>query len=140
MLGPPAWRAGTPAWDGSGSDPAVRLLATDERSARPQRTTSTRTDLDELNGLCPPNPYPSAATDWIRTRHIGLVAQDRWDRVSDVREWIDSSRLNVAYGLRDHLDDPGVAPAIGAYLEHRDRAIANLEALRAQLGAPFADG
>jgi hypothetical protein len=63
-----------------------------------------------------------------------MMAQRRWDQTPDVRAWIDSSRLNVAAGLGDHAGEPGVAQAIGTYLENGDRAIENLGMLRAQLG------
>jgi hypothetical protein len=95
---------------------------------------ATRDDVDEKNSLAPTNPYPNAAEDWIRVRHVGMIAQRRWERTTDVQEWIEKSRLNVASGLLDHAGEPGVAQAIGSYLENGDRAIENLGALRAQLG------
>jgi hypothetical protein len=95
---------------------------------------ATRDDVDEQNSLAPTNPYPSAAEDWIRVRHVGMIAQRRWDQVADVRDWIENSRLNVASHLGDHAGEPGVAEAIGSYLENSDRAIENLGALRVQLG------
>lgn len=95
---------------------------------------ATRSDVDEQNLLAPTNPYPNAAADWIRVRHVGMIAQRRWDQTPDVGEWLDSSRLNVSAGLLDHAGEPGVAQAIGSYLENGDRAIENLGALRAQLG------
>ena len=57
-----------------------------------------------------------------------------WDQTPGVRDWIDSSRLNVASGLLDHAGEPGVAQAIGSYLENSDQATENLGAFRAQLG------
>ena len=95
---------------------------------------ATRNDVDEQNRLAPTNPYPSAAEDWIRARHVGMVAQRRWDQTPDLRDWIEHSRLNVAAGLGKHAGEPGVMEAIGSYLEHTDRAIENLGKLRAQLG------
>jgi hypothetical protein len=91
-------------------------------------------DVDGQNALAPPNPYPRAAVDWIRTRHIGMIAQRTWDQTPDVSDWIDSSRLNIAAGLGDHVGEPGVGGAIGSYLEHTDAAIDNLARLRAELG------
>jgi hypothetical protein len=95
---------------------------------------ATRDDIDQQNSLAPTNPYPSAAEDWVRVRHIGMIAQRRWDQVADVREWIENSRLNVASHLGDHAGEPGVAQAIGVYLDNSDRAIENLGTLRLQLG------
>jgi len=90
-------------------------------------------DIDQQNWLAPPNPYPSRATDWIRTRQTGMIAQTRWDREPGVRDWIETSRLNIAAGLGQHLGDPGVAQAVGSYLEHTAQAIENLGTFRAQL-------
>jgi NAD(P)-binding Rossmann-like domain len=100
---------------------------------------ATRDDVDEQNSLAPTNPYPNAAEDWIRVRHVGMIAQRRWDQTADVQEWVEKSRLNVAAGLLDHAGEPGVAQAIGSYLENADRAIENLGALRAQLGDDLTD-
>jgi cation diffusion facilitator CzcD-associated flavoprotein CzcO len=91
-------------------------------------------DIDSQNALAPPNPYPRVAVDWIRTRHVGMVAQRTWDQTPDVRDWIDSSRLNIAAGLLDHAGDPAVGDAIGSYIEHTDVAIDNLARLRTELG------
>ena len=95
---------------------------------------ATRDDVHEQNSLAPTNPYPIVAEDWIRVRHVGMIAQRRWDQTPDVRDWLESSRLNVSSGLQHHAGEPGVAQAIGSYLENGDRAIENLGALRAQLG------
>jgi hypothetical protein len=95
---------------------------------------ATRDDVDAANTLTPPNAYPSTATDWIRTRHVGMIAQREWNQTPDVADWIEGSRLNIAAGLGDHAGEPGVAQAIGSYLEHTDRAIENLGEFRAQLG------
>ncbi len=95
---------------------------------------ATLDDIDQRNFLAPTNPYPSVAEDWIRVRHIGMIAQRRWDQASGVQEWIENSRLNVASHLGAHAGEPGVAQAIGVYLDNSDRAIENLGALRMQLG------
>ena len=95
---------------------------------------ATRDDVDEQNALAPTNPYPRAAEDWLRVRHIGMIAQRRWDQTPDLAEWIDDSRLNVASHLLDHAGEPGVGDAIASYLGNADRAIDNLGRLRAQLG------
>jgi hypothetical protein len=95
---------------------------------------ATREDVEQQNSLAPPNAYPSTATDWIRSRHVSMVAQRRWNRTPDVAAWIEASRLNIAAGLGDHMGEPAVAQAVGSYLENTDRAIANLGGLRAQLG------
>jgi hypothetical protein len=95
---------------------------------------ATREDIDEQNCLAPANAYQSSALDWIRARHVGMIAQRTWNQTPDLRDWIDQSRLNVAAGLLDHADEAGVAQAIGSYLEQTDQAIENLATFRARLG------
>ena len=95
---------------------------------------ATRGEVSEQNALAPTNAYPRTATDWIRTRHVGMIAQRIWNQTPDVNAWTDQSRLNVAAGLADHGSEPGVSEAIGSYFEHTDRAIENLGTFRAQLG------
>lgn len=95
---------------------------------------ATRSDVDDLNRLALPVPYPNAAVDWIRVRHVGLVTQSRWDQEPDVRAWVDHSRLSISAGVLDHAGEPGVGPAMVSYLEHAPRAIARLAELRAGLG------
>ena len=63
-----------------------------------------------------------------------MVAQDKWNQTPDLSDWIESSRLNVASGLLHHAGEPGVAEAMGSYLEHSARAIGNLGAFRLELG------
>ena len=95
---------------------------------------ATRDDVDEQNSLTPQNPYPNVTTDWIRTRHVGMVAQARWDQTPDLRAWIDNSRLNISAGLGDHAGEPGVDVAIATYVECGGRAIKNLASFRLELG------
>ncbi len=95
---------------------------------------STRDDLDELNHLAPPCAYPSASADWIRTRHVGLVAQSRWDQTPDVAAWVESSRLNISSGLLDHVGEAGVSDALGVYLTNAGRAVENLARFRVEMG------
>jgi hypothetical protein len=91
---------------------------------------ATRHDETEKNRLCPPNPYPDTAADWIRTTCISLRAQDLWLRDPDLSKWLDRSRLNAASGVRDHLAEPRMKSALNRMFSNTDRAIANLEALR----------
>ena len=95
---------------------------------------AARDDVTEQNSLAPANGYPNRATDWIRARHVSMIAQRTWNQTADVSDWIERSRLNIAGGLADHAAEPGVGQAIGSYFEHTDRAIENLGALRVELG------
>ena len=66
---------------------------------------ATLEDIDEQNRLAPANAYQSSALDWIRARHVGMIAQRTWNQIPDLGDWLDRSRLNVAAGLLDHADE-----------------------------------
>jgi hypothetical protein len=87
-------------------------------------------DIASANELAPPNPYPNAAEDWIRQRHIGMTAQARWDQTPDVAAWAEGCRLNIASGLVAHASEPGVGEALGTYLTNAEAAIESLAKLR----------
>ena len=84
----------------------------------------------EKNRLCPPNPYPSAATDWITGAVISNGAQGAWMREPDLMEWMERSRLNAARGIGDHLTDPAMQSAIARFTTNLEPALANLEQLQ----------
>jgi hypothetical protein len=42
-------------------------------------------DDDEKNRLCPPNPYPTTAEDWLRSFVVNARAQSRWDKAPEAR-------------------------------------------------------
>jgi hypothetical protein len=94
---------------------------------------ASRHDDAEKNRLCPPNPYPDTAADWIPTTNISLRAQDRWLRDPDLRMWLDRSRLNAACGARDHFTEPRMKSALNRLFAHTEQAIANLDAFQAQV-------
>jgi hypothetical protein len=94
----------------------------------------TRDDDAEKNRLCPPNPYPSAATDWIPTTYTMASAQAAWFGESDLPGWLDRSRLDVASGMSNHLDDPRMQSAMNRMLENQGPALANLERLMVETG------
>jgi hypothetical protein len=54
-------------------------------------------EIDDVqrNRLCTPIPTPTRSIDWLRIQRDNLANQWRWNQVPAVREWIDSSRLNV---------------------------------------------
>jgi hypothetical protein len=90
-------------------------------------------DLDAANALAPPNQYPNTAGDWIRQRHISMIAQQGWDQVPDLAAWIEGCRLNLAQGMLDHASDPGVGEALGTYLTYYGGALENLAKLRTEV-------
>ena len=92
---------------------------------------ASRHDDADKNRLCPPNPYPDTAADWIPTTCIALRAQDLWLRDPDLAAWLNRSRLNAARGIRDHLAEPRMKTALDRLFANNERAIANLGALPA---------
>ncbi len=92
------------------------------------------TDDAEKNWLCPPNPYPTAAVDWIATNRIAMQASNRWATEEDLQAWLNDARLNAARGIEDHLADPVMQEALARFLANAESAVTNLEKLEAQLG------
>jgi hypothetical protein len=85
----------------------------------------------EKNRLCPPNPYPDAATDWVWATAISQRAELAWQADPELSGWLDRSRLNAARGIRDRMDDPRLREAVTRYLTCVQPAIDKLEAFRA---------
>ena len=92
---------------------------------------ASREHDNEKNGLCPPNPYPDSAVDMLRGVLIQQRATNDWNSTPDIVEWLARSRLNAAYGLADHMDDPRTQEAMTRYLTFNEPAIKNLERLLA---------
>jgi hypothetical protein len=84
-------------------------------------------DADKLR-LCPTNPYPSAATDWITNTLIAQRAQSAWSE-PDIAAWLEGCRLNPGRGLRDHAGDPRMQSALTRLLTNVEQALANLAQL-----------
>jgi hypothetical protein len=93
----------------------------------------SRSDDDEKNGLCPPNPYPEAATDWLVTNAISQRAGNEWMQDAELSAWLDRCRLNAARGISDHMEDPEMLAALGRYMEHREASVSNLDRIAASL-------
>jgi hypothetical protein len=87
---------------------------------------ATRDDVAEQNRLCPPHPYPTAPADWGRGLAATLATMDAWRRVPDVQAWVDGCRLNVGFGLDQHLDDPRAQAGLRRFLENVGPAAARL--------------
>jgi hypothetical protein len=93
---------------------------------------ATRHDDAEKNRLCPPNPYPDAAMDWISTTCIAQRAQGVWLADTDLSSWMERARLNAARGIGDHLTDPRMKSALTRMFANAGPAVAKLETLQAQ--------
>jgi len=92
---------------------------------------ATVADDAARNRLCPPNPYPTAATDWIRATATSQRAETMWMADPDVMAWLQRSRLNAARGIGDHLDDPRMQSALARFGTNAATSVPNLERLLA---------
>lgn len=70
---------------------------------------AARDNDTDRNHLCPPNPYPTTATDWISGQILQHHAQAAWSTAPDVAAWLDGSRLNAA-GSPDACPSPRCTP------------------------------
>src|SRR5580658_10431911 len=84
---------------------------------------ASRHDDADKNLLCPPNPYPDAATDWIPATCTAQRA---------LSTWLERARLNAARGSGDHLTDPRMASALTRMFANAEPAVAKLEEFQAQ--------
>ncbi len=90
---------------------------------------AAREGLEEKNRLCPPNPYPDAAIDWLTSSSIGWRAQAAWNSDPDLGAWLERSRLNASRGLGEHMTEPQMQSALARYFEYEEPAIENLDRL-----------
>ena len=86
-------------------------------------------DVDGKNRLCPPNPYPDAAIDWLTSSAISWRAQAAWNNHPDMGAWLERSRLNASRGIADHLAEPQMQSALTRYLEYEEPAMENIDRL-----------
>jgi hypothetical protein len=93
---------------------------------------ATRENDVEKNRLCPPNPYPNTAVDWIATTSISQRVQMTWSQEPDIVAWLEGSRLNVARGIDTHMTEPQMQSALARYVANNERAIDKLEGFLVQ--------
>ncbi len=93
---------------------------------------SAREDDVEKNRLCPPNPYPSTAIDWIATNSISQRVQMTWFEEPDLLAWMERSRLDVARGINAHLSEPQTQAAVARFLANLEPAVEKLESFLAE--------
>ena len=96
---------------------------------------ATHDDDAEKNRLCPPNPNPTRAADWIPVMAIAGRARAAWFEQPDLMEWLEHCRLNLTCGMTEHLGDPRMMAAFTRMAETMQPAIDNLERLCAQVPA-----
>ena len=88
----------------------------------------------EKNRLCPPNPYPSAASDLVSALATSTTAELTWVADLDVSGWLDRSRLNATFGMAQHMDEPAMRSALDRFITNAGPAIANLGRLATSTG------
>jgi hypothetical protein len=97
---------------------------------------SSRDNNADKNALCPPNPYPNHALDWIGNNFVMWSASAAWTRQPDLQEWLERSRLNVGRGVAKHMGDPRMQSAIGRLMANLQPALANLQRLQSEAQSP----
>jgi hypothetical protein len=107
----------------------VRIGLTPFNAAVIGHMEATRGDVAEKNRLCPANFYPDTALDWMATIYTSTRAEVGWGEDPDMPGWLERSRLNLAAGMRRHLNEPRMQSALTRLLGNRERALANLERL-----------
>ena len=91
-----------------------------------------RTDVEEQNALCPPNPPPSTPLDWIRVTATTLQAARAWRAAPDLLAWMDGCRLDIARGAVDHAHEARVQEAFVRRQAHLKQAVQRAAELLAQ--------
>jgi NAD(P)-binding Rossmann-like domain len=92
---------------------------------------ATRDDDAEKNRLCPPNPYPNTAVDFLKGLAIQQRASAAWFERPDLAAWLETARLNAARGISTYMSDPQMQSALGRMLASSEAALANIETLLA---------
>ncbi len=90
---------------------------------------ASRDDDAEKNRLCPPNPYPSAAADWIRATAISNRAATVWMGDAELSAWMANARLNAVRNMDDYMSDPTMRSALARWGANIEPALVNLERL-----------
>jgi NAD(P)-binding Rossmann-like domain len=93
---------------------------------------ASRHDDAEKNLLCPPNPYPDAAMDWISATYVAQRAQAVWSGDPDLAAWMERARLNAARGIGDHLAEPRMKSALAHLFANAGPAVTKLAAFLTQ--------
>ena len=90
---------------------------------------ATRGTDDEKNRLCPPSPYPSTPTDWVRTQVLSEHAFSLFSAEPDIKAWADGSNLHPARIPPGLSNDPDVVAAVRRFHEYRNAGLAQLARL-----------
>jgi glycine/D-amino acid oxidase-like deaminating enzyme len=80
----------------------------------------------EKNRLCPPVVFTGDVADLTRLAYTAMQGQVARARHEVVGPWNQTTRLNPAAGVLDHLDDADVTASLTVMIEHTREALANL--------------
>jgi|1186.fasta_scaffold18100_3 hypothetical protein len=90
---------------------------------------ASRDDPREQQRLCPVNPQPSRAVDWIPNMRITLEVTGVWNTEPDVEAWLENSRTNITRGFLRQVADPRMQAALTRQITFTEPAIENLTRL-----------
>jgi hypothetical protein len=93
---------------------------------------AARHDDAEKNLLCPANPYPDTAADWVTTTCVAQRALNTWLGDADLSAWMERARLNAARGIGDHLTDPRMSSALARMFTNAEPAVTKLATFQVQ--------
>jgi len=97
---------------------------------------ASRHDDTEKNRLCPANPYPDRALDWIPVTCTSQRAEITWLTDQGLAPWMQRSRLNAVSNMNDYLEDPLMKSALARLFANVEPAIAKLAKFTAEISAP----
>jgi len=92
---------------------------------------ATRGDEARKNEICPANPWPDTAADWIPLTLTAQRAELIWITDPDLSAWMQRSRLNATCGMADHQGDPLMESALARVFTNFEPAIDKLGTLLA---------
>ena len=84
-----------------------------------------RSEVEEKNRLCPPNPMAISIADHPRMNARTWATEGIWLGEPDLGAWIASSRLNILRDLGKHQDEPAVRASLKLFLSSIGGAIEN---------------
>jgi hypothetical protein len=92
---------------------------------------ATLGDDARKNLICPANPIPDAAADWVPLIHTAQRAEMNWATDPGVSAWMQRSRLNATRGIGDHQGDPLMESALTRLFTNVEPALSKLETIMA---------
>jgi hypothetical protein len=81
----------------------------------------------EKNRLCRPNAWPHTPFDWTRHLLTGMKTELEWQGATDVRAWVEASRLNLVKNLDKHPNKAAVEDLQGRFVAALFPALAKLD-------------